>query len=119
MLDESFQMFTWDGKDTIIPVEADTPETRAELFLETLHFRRRVARSNLGKTVISTVFLVFPHPGGIFETLVQGGVLDGGAQRYSSAEEARKGHEDVVRVVRWAQFHANRAAKRNRLSKEE
>lgn len=49
--------------------------------------------------MISTVWLGLVHIGGWFETLIFGGAHDGEMWRYSSEEQARKGHRRAVRVV--------------------
>src|SRR5438552_481269 len=65
---------------------------------------RKVAATTLGESFISTVFLGLDHqyingPPLLFETLVFGGPFDGETDRYSTWEEAEKGHEDMVRRV--------------------
>ena len=57
-----------------------------------------------GGTEISTVYLGLDHRFGegsplIFETMVFGAVMDGEQERYSTEEEARAGHEAMVRRV--------------------
>jgi hypothetical protein len=61
-----------------------------------------------GGPEVSTVWLGLDHafmggPPLIFETLVFGGVLDGEMNRYSTEEQARQGHEDMVLRVRAAE----------------
>ena len=69
---------------------------------------RAVARTEVGESVVSTVFLgldhnFFGHGAPIlFETLVLTGPNDGEGERYSTLEEARLGHERMVARVRGA-----------------
>ena len=66
---------------------------------------RRVAHTMVGDISISTVFLGLDHnfnqegPPILFETMVFGGPLDGEMRRYSSWEEAEKGHAEIVHNV--------------------
>jgi len=67
--------------------------------------RRRVARTEIGDVLVSTVFLGIDHRWGdgpplIFETMVFGGELDQEMDRYSTWEEAIKGHETMVKRVK-------------------
>jgi hypothetical protein len=68
---------------------------------------RRVSQTFVHGSNISTVFLGLDHsymragdPPILFETLVFGGPLDGAQDRYSSWEEAEKGHVHMVERVR-------------------
>jgi hypothetical protein len=95
-----------DKDDTIVPVDDfNNPEW--------LCFMKDIARRRLATDVVSdgikvsTVFLGIDHghgaPGNVpvlWETLVFGGPLDGEMRRYTSKEEALKGHEDMLRLVR-------------------
>jgi hypothetical protein len=63
---------------------------------------RRVARTRIGDSEISTVFLGMDH--GFrqhlwFETMVFGGTLDGEQDCYETWEQAEQGHEAMVRRV--------------------
>lgn len=64
---------------------------------------KRVALTELPNGVrISTVWLGLDHSFGgdkilIFETMVFGGEHDGNMDRYSTLEEAQKGHEEFVK----------------------
>jgi hypothetical protein len=66
---------------------------------------RIVARTQIGKVLISTVFLGLDHNFGedgpplLFETLVFGGDLDGERERYSTWAQAEAGHEQMVAKV--------------------
>jgi len=70
---------------------------------------RRVARTEVGDVVVSTVFLVIDHNhfggGGpiLFETMVFGGSLDQEMKRYRTWDEAAAGHEEMVALVKAAQ----------------
>lgn len=66
---------------------------------------RKIARTKIGKSEISTVFLGLDHSFGggnpiLFETMVFGGILDGEQNRYHIKEEAIKGHKEMVEKVR-------------------
>lgn len=69
---------------------------------------RVVAKTRLSGSEVSTVFLGLDHRFGdggppiVFETLVFGGVLDGDGDRYSTWEEAEKGHAAFVEKVKAA-----------------
>ena len=65
---------------------------------------KRVARTQVGKAYVSTVWLGLDHRFGdgpplIFETMVFGGKHDQHTDRYSTEEEAREGHDRIVRMV--------------------
>ena len=67
---------------------------------------RRVAEDNIGEVRISTVFLGLNHRFGkgkplIFETMVFGNcIFDNYQERYSTYEEAEKGHKFMVKRVK-------------------
>jgi len=67
---------------------------------------RKIAHTGCSEWTVSTVFLGLDHsffeggPPMIFETLVFGGSKDGEMERYSTKEEALKGHERMVRYCR-------------------
>jgi len=67
---------------------------------------RNVAKTEIGETLVSTVFLGLDHSFGngsipiLFETLVFGGGLDGMMDRYATLEDAMLGHERMVARVR-------------------
>ena len=66
---------------------------------------RTVAKTKIGKVLVSTVFLSLDHQWGegqplLFETLVFRGILDGEMERYSTLDEAKAGHELMVERVR-------------------
>ena len=69
---------------------------------------RKVARTNIGKIIISTVFLGLDHRfigNGkpiLYETMVFGGKLDRKMKQYCTKEEAIKGHNAMVKQVRKA-----------------
>ena len=64
---------------------------------------RKVARTNIGKTLISTVFLGLDHrfvgQGRpiLYETMVFGGKLNYKMKQYCTKEEAIKGHNAMVK----------------------
>ena len=62
---------------------------------------RHVADITLNNVRISTVFLGIDHAFGgalplLFETMVFGGPLDGEQERYSTWEQAERGHAEMV-----------------------
>lgn len=62
---------------------------------------RRVAEDFVGSVRVSTVFLGLNHQFGdgppiLFETMVFGGVLDDLTCRYSTWDEAEKGHQAIL-----------------------
>ncbi len=70
---------------------------------------RHIALTKVGDAEVSTVFLGSDHnwqrsgPPVLWETLVFGGLLDGEMERYTSREDAVRGHEAMVARVRTAQ----------------
>lgn len=69
---------------------------------------RKVARTNIGKVLISTVFLGLDHrffgkgKPILYETMVFGGKLDQMMERYCTKEQAIKGHNAIVKKVKEA-----------------
>lgn len=66
---------------------------------------RRVAQDMVGKVSVSTVFLGLDHSFGegkplLFETMIFGGKHDDYQTRYSTWEEAEKGHEEALKLVK-------------------
>jgi hypothetical protein len=69
-----------------------------------LSFDKHVAKTQVGQALLSTVWLGLDHrfqeldpgPPLIFETMVFGGPLDQLTRRYSTLEEAQKGHAEIV-----------------------
>ena len=62
---------------------------------------RTVAKTKIGDVLISTVFLGLNHnwgagPPTLFETMAFGGKLDQECERYSTWEEAERGHRRMV-----------------------
>lgn len=57
---------------------------------------------------VSTIFLGYSISGKFFETLVQGGISDGAARRYSTLAEAKAGHWKLVCLVRESSNWARR-----------
>lgn len=93
--------YVLDGK---IPVKCDDLMTWARWFEDA---DRHVATTNVGGAKVSTVFLGLDHSCEwrgeatpiLFETMVFGGPLDGEETRYSTWEEAEKGHKRMVEKV--------------------
>ncbi len=95
-----------DGNHDIVPI--DDTEAFSEWFGKT---DRHIDRTNVGEYFVSTVFLGIYHnydPAGLpllFETMVFGGKGDeddeytGQVWRYSTYEEARQGHNEVMRLI--------------------
>ena len=71
---------------------------------------RHVAKTNIGKIFVSTVFLGLDHriggdgPPILWESLVFGGPLKDEGDRYASREAALAGHEAIVDLVKLATF---------------
>lgn len=66
---------------------------------------RHVDKTYVGEVYISTAFLGMDHQWGegpplIFETMIFNGEHDGYEDRYSTWEEAEKGHEKAVELVK-------------------
>lgn len=66
---------------------------------------RHVRKTTIGNVDVSTVFLGIDHnwsngPPLLFETMVFGGSLDEKQERYSTWEEAEKGHAAMVERVK-------------------
>lgn len=67
---------------------------------------RCVAKTRIGDIEISTVFLGLDHRFSgdgkplLFETMVFGGEHDGEMDRYSTWEQAEKGHQKIVEKVK-------------------
>lgn len=67
---------------------------------------RTVARTDFPRCHVSTVFLSLDHnftrngPPLLFETMVFGGKFDGDCERYSTWEEAERGHKAMCEKVR-------------------
>jgi hypothetical protein len=73
-------------------------------------FDRHVRQTVQGDITVSTVFLGLDHQFGdgpplLFETMVFGGAHNGAQERYSTWEEAEKGHADMVRLAISTQYH--------------
>lgn len=77
---------------------------KAAVFFEDFS-KRVVAQHQLGESHVSTVFLGLDHnfkiggPPLLFETLIQGGPLDGEQDRYATWSEAVAGHTSYLRVL--------------------
>lgn len=69
---------------------------------------QRVAHDTIRDSSVSTLFLGMDHIGGLFETMVFGGPIDGFQIRCATAAQARAIHARVVAVlnsVNWLQYH--------------
>jgi hypothetical protein len=77
----------------------------------------RVARTEINdKCFVSTVFLGLDHNWGrgeplLFETMIFGGPLDQDQWRYSTWDEAERGHEEVMTEARKALAQVDAIAK--------
>lgn len=89
--------------------EHNQPEHIDDLMCWAMWFEksdRTIAKTNVGDTLVSTVFLGIDHNFDeqglpvLFETMVFGGALDEYQERYTSAEEAEWGHEQIVKRVK-------------------
>jgi len=68
---------------------------------------RHVAKDHIGCTEVSTVFLGIDHSHGrgeplLYETMIFGGRRDGYQNRYTTREQALKGHAEAVAIVNLA-----------------
>lgn len=66
---------------------------------------RRVASDEIGEVRVSTVFIGLDHNFGdgpplIYETMIFGGFHGDYCERYSTREEAEKGHKEAVLLVK-------------------
>ena len=66
---------------------------------------RHVDNDKIGKVSISTVFLGIDHNFGVgkpllFETMIFGGKHDQYQERYTTWEEAEKGHKKALKLVK-------------------
>ena len=66
---------------------------------------RHIGNDIIGKVEISTVFLGLDHSFGkgkplLYETMIFGGKHDGYQERYFTKEEALKGHEKALKLVK-------------------
>jgi len=66
---------------------------------------RKIGRDTIGEVCISTVFLGLDQDIGgasplLYETMIFGGQHDGYQARYATKEEAKKGHEKAIELVR-------------------
>lgn len=75
-------------------------------WMETADMARRVAIDEVGEnTKVSTVFLGIDHNFGfggspiLYETMVFGGSLDGEQERYTTREDALRGHKELLSRV--------------------
>ena len=90
-------------------LKGKTPVAVADLHTWARWFERadrQVDFSIVGPAQISTVFLGLNHnffnragPPILFETMVFGGPYDGNQDRYSTWEEAERGHEAMVKLM--------------------
>lgn len=88
------------GKDRKTPVSCDLMECARAIEKD-----RVVSKDELpGGVLVSTVFLGLDHSFGsgppiLFETMIFGGPHDGYQERYSSWDEAEKGHKKALAKV--------------------
>ncbi|KKN75895.1 hypothetical protein LCGC14_0376030 [marine sediment metagenome] len=82
--------------------------------------KRRVAKTTLANDVmVSTVFLGLDHNFGkgtpiLFETMIFGGEFDQEMDRYSTWDEAEKGHEKMVAKAK-SHFYQHKEKRQSRL----
>lgn len=102
-MDEYPRYYDYDGDPISFEVWVELFEARTENLV-----RWRVAETDIGDIKVSTVWLGLDHnfmfegPPLIFESVVFGGALDDEMRRYSTVEEAEKGHWDLVEKVKLA-----------------
>jgi hypothetical protein len=92
----------WLLGDDRIPYQCDEIEIWARWLGQ--EEKRRVAKTIIQDTLISTVFtpqFVLPSLGTpyLFETMILGGLHHGWTNRYKTWDEAVKGHEKAVELV--------------------
>lgn len=86
------------------PIATDNVLKWAQMFESS---DRVVAQTNVTDDIrVSTVFLGIDHGNGegepiLFETIVFGGEHDGRTERYSTWNEAQKGHNNIVADELW------------------
>lgn len=93
----------------ILGEDGKTPIAEHDLFkwadwFEGSHEQRKIKRTEVGDSVISTIFLGLDHNYGdgaplLFETMIFGGPHDGEMDRYSTYEEAIIGHNNMVSIA--------------------
>ena len=94
------EYYILDGK-TVVPTDM---MTWARWFQEA-RTKRVVAKTQTGDATVSTVFVGLEHrfssegPPLIFETLVFGGPYDGEMTRYSTWDEAERGHAAMLAKI--------------------
>lgn len=87
------------------PVQCDDDIKWREWYIRA---KRHVAKENLGKVVISTIFLGIDHGFNeskpvLFETMVFGGSLDQEQDRFCTWDDAEAGHKKMVERVKASQ----------------
>ena len=85
------------------PIQKNVEE--ASKWIEDNPRKKIVKQENIGEIRISTVFLGLDHSFNektpvLWETMVFGGEHDGFQERYSSYEEAVKGHKEALMLVK-------------------
>lgn len=91
------------GEDGRTPVPCDATET---MFGPEDDKKRRVGRDEIGDVVVSTVFLSLNHAmlddnrPVLFETMIFGGEHDQYQDRYYTYEEAERGHQKAIGIVK-------------------
>jgi hypothetical protein len=92
-------MYFLQGKETI---PTDNVDDMQKCFAQ----KRHVALDKIGESLVSTVFLPFDHSHGdeelplLFETMIFGGEHDQSQWRYTTYEEAERGHERAINLVK-------------------
>lgn len=96
-------LYMLDANKNVVPVDESKRLTAYRWYEESSN--RRVAYNETGDTSVSTVFLMIDHsfsegePPILFETMVFGGPMNGHQVRYSTWDEAMKGHAETCRKV--------------------
>jgi hypothetical protein len=104
LVDHGVRCYILDGKN-IIACDELTWANWLQSDAENGTNLRSIRFEKIGDVDISTVFIGLDHntlnngPPHIFETMVFGGKYDGYMRRYSTYEEAEKGHEKAVKMV--------------------
>ena len=91
------EMFKLEGKNAVPCILNE--------WIENISKDNMVKKTKIGNVFISTVFLGLNHnyhegPPILFETMVFGGHCDNLMNRYSTWEEAEKGHDEMIEQVK-------------------
>lgn len=74
--------------------------------------KRILKRETVNGCIVSTIFLginyqLFTGPPLLFETLIINGIYDGEIHRYTTWDQAMKGHHEMVNLCRYSKIITN------------